>query len=284
MNDKLSIFLLVVKNMNFSRTAEELFMTQPAVSQYVKNLEEELGVQLFDRSHKQIQLTKAGEIVAYYGKEIDTLSQSMKRKLDDLTSHVGGDLLLGASYSYGEYLLPKRLAAFLDVYPQVVPSICIANTAEIAEKIVDQTLDLGIIEGTVNNKWIESHKIATDHLVVVAKSGQLVHNLDTHTWIIREEGSGTREAFDNFKKEHKLNPTHTMVFGSTQLIKEAVANGLGLALLSEWTIQDEIHLNKLQIIRREDFHYQRDFHAIHLNTPFLTKTTDTFLEYLKRNK
>ncbi|MFJ8263640.1 LysR substrate-binding domain-containing protein [Rummeliibacillus sp. NPDC094406] len=282
MADKLQIFLTVVKHMNFSRAAEELYMTQPAVSQYIKSLEEELNVQLFDRSQKKIQLTKAGEIVVYYGKEINMLSTKMNRALDDLTNHVAGELLLGASYSYGEYLLPKCLAAFLTDYPQVYPRICIDNTTEIADKIINQTLDLGIIEGSIPIKRIVMHKIATDHMVIVAKSEQTVHNLNDQTWIIREQGSGTREAFEHFIKEHNIVPHSILEFGSTQLIKEAVVNGLGVALLSEWTIENEMQLNKLQIVLKDKYNYNRDFHAIHLNTPFLSKTTETFLEFLKK--
>lgn len=282
MADKLQIFLTVAKHMNFSRAAEELYMTQPAVSQYIKSLEVELNVQLFDRTQKKIQLTKAGEIVVYYGKEINMLSTKMNRALDDLTNHVAGELLLGASYSYGEYLLPKRLASFLTDYPQVIPRIYIDNTSEIADKIINQTLDLGIIEGSIHNKRLVMHKIATDHMVIVAKSGQTVHNLNEQTWIIREDGSGTREAFEHFIEEHHIEPQRILEFGSTQLIKEAVANGLGVALLSEWTIKNELRLNTLQIVSRNTYNYHREFHAIHLNTPFLSKTTETFLEFLKQ--
>ena len=280
MADKLQIFLTVAKHMNFSRAAEELYMTQPAVSQYIKSLENELNVQLFDRSQKKIQLTKAGEIVVYYGKEINMLSTKMNRALDDLTNHVAGELLLGASYSYGEYLLPKPLASFLTDYPQVIPRICIDNTAEIADKIINQTLDLGIIEGSIHNKRIVMHKIATDHMVIIARSEQTVHNLNEQTWIIREEGSGTREAFEYFIKEHHIEPQRILEFGSTQLIKEAVTNGLGVALLSEWTIKNELQLNTLQIVSKDVYDYNREFHAIHLNTPFLSKTAETFLEFL----
>ena len=282
MADKLQVFLKVVKNMNFSRAAEELYMTQPAVSQYIKSLEDELNVQLFDRSQKKIQLTKAGDIVFYYGKEINMLSTKMNRALDDLTNHVAGELLLGASYSYGEYLLPKRLALFLTDYPQVIPRIYIDNTTEIADKVINQTLDLGIIEGSIHNKRIVTHKIATDHMVIVAKSEQAVHNLNDQTWIIREQGSGTREAFEHFINEHNIVPQRILEFGSTQLIKEAVTNGLGVALLSEWTIKNEMQLNRLQIVLKDKYNYNRDFHAIHLNTPFLSKTAETFLEFLKK--
>ncbi len=283
MADKLQVFLKVVKHMNFSQAAKELYMTQPAVSQYIKSLEDELHVQLFDRSKKKVQLTKAGEIVAYYGKEIIMLSTKMNRALDDLTNQVTGQLQLGASYSYGEYLLPQRLAIFLTDYPQVTPQICIDNTKEIANKIINHSLDLGIIEGSIHNKRIVMHKIAVDHMAVVAKSGQTVDNLSDQTWIVREQGSGTREAFDHFINEYHIVPLRVLEFGSTQLIKEAVANGLGISLLSEWTLKQELLLNTLQIVSLDTYSYTRDFYAIHLNTPFLAKTTETFLQFLKNN-
>ncbi|MGX9136318.1 LysR substrate-binding domain-containing protein [Rummeliibacillus sp. JY-2-4R] len=283
MADRLNVFLKVVKNMNFSQAAKELYMTQPAVSQYIKSLEDELNVQLFDRSKKKVQLTKAGEIVAYYGKEINMLSTKMNRALDDLTNQVTGQLQLGASYSYGEYILPQRLTTFLNDYPQVTPQISIDNTKEIAKKIMNHSLDLGIIEGSIHNKHIVMHKIAIDHMVIVAKPEQTVHNLNEQTWIIREEGSGTREAFEQFINEYHIEPKRILEFGSTQLIKEAVSSGLGISLLSEWTLKQDLLLNNLQIVSLDAYSYTRDFYAIHLNTPFLSKTTETFLHFLKNS-
>ncbi|MBM7649531.1 DNA-binding transcriptional LysR family regulator [Bacillus ectoiniformans] len=285
MDQKLKVFLTVVKYMNFSKAAEELFITQPAVSQYIKSLEQELNIKLIDRTNKKVRLTKAGSLVAYYAKEMFVLKTKMKQAVSDLTSEVKGKLAVGASYSYGEYILPHVLADFLRQFPHVEPVITIGNTHDIASKVQNQEIDLGIVEGSFPSEKLHKEKIATDRMFVIKsrkhQPKKPIH-LNEETWIVREEGSGTREAVDMFLKKHNIQPEKTLEFGSTQIIKEAVEAGLGVSLLSEWTIRNELELDKLKVIGGEQLYFERSFYAITSGNPLSTKTTATFLDFLNQ--
>jgi LysR family transcriptional regulator, transcriptional activator of the cysJI operon len=286
MEQKLKVFLTVVKHMNFSRAAEELFITQPAVSQYVKSLEDELDIKLIDRTNKKIRLTKAGSLVAYYGGEISTLNEKMKQAVEDLAGEVKGKLSVGASYSFGEYILPHIVADFLEKFPSVDPFISIGNTHEIAEKVIHDEIDLGVVEGTISSSKLIAEKIATDRMFVIKGKKEHVEkrvHLNDETWIVREQGSGTREAFEWFAEKNSIQPAKILEFGSTQIIKEAVEAGLGVALLSEWTIRNELELEKLKIVGGGSLYYERNFYAIIRDAPFMTKTAETFLHFLRRD-
>ena len=279
MNQKIDVFLKIIELGSFSKAAEALFMTQPAVSQFVKSLEKELDVILFDRSSKTIQLTDAGQIAFQYFKEMKKLSESMIQSIDELMNEVKGPLIIGASYSYGEYILPAQLASFLKAYPQVQPSVHIKNTSEIAQEVVDKKIDVGIVEGIVEHPRIVCEKLTTDKMVVVAKSPHTKISSETN-WIVRENGSGTRSATDRFFQVHRIEPKKTLEFGSTQLIKGAVEEGVGITLLSKWTVQEETANKKLFIIDEAQYYYERDFYLVYLKNPFQLKTMETFIQFI----
>ncbi|HZG72170.1 MAG TPA: LysR family transcriptional regulator [Chondromyces sp.] len=286
MEQKLKVFLAVAEHLNFSRAAESLFITQPAVSQYVKSLEQEMNVKLIDRTNKSLQLTRAGSIVAYYANEMLALEMNMRQAVEDLTSEVKGELAIGASYTFGEYILPQILAGFLEVYPGVEPAITIGNTHDIAEKVLQGEFDLGIVEGSITSPKLLKEKIADDRMYII-QSSRLSEKqaFDTEwamkeTWVTREKGSGTREAFDLFLTQYEIHPNRILEFGSTQIIKEAVEAGLGIALLSEWAIKKELELGRLQLVEQEKMFFERHFHAIVADRPFTTKVTTTFIKFM----
>ncbi|MDQ0215591.1 DNA-binding transcriptional LysR family regulator [Oikeobacillus pervagus] len=285
MEQKLKVFLTVANHLNFSRAAEELYITQPAVSQYVKALEDELQIKLIERTNKTVRLTKAGSIVAFYSEEIEMLYQKMHQAIEDLTSEVAGDLSIGASYSFGEYILPHILAPFLATFPKVKPNISIGNTHDIVEKLMKHEIDLGIVEGSVSQSKVKLEKIATDTMYIIGGKGWKnqtdAETLEEEAWIVREKGSGTREAVELFFEKYNLKPKKLLEFGSTQIIKESVEAGLGISLLSKWTVRKEVELNRLQMIGKEQYYYNRDFFAVTSNYPFTTKAITTFLQFLR---
>lgn len=279
MNQKIAVFLKIIELGSFSKAAEALFMTQPAVSQFIKGFEKELGVILFDRSSKTLHLTDAGQIAFHYCKEIKQLSEKMTQSLDELMNEVKGLLNVGASYSYGEYILPAKIAAFLESYPKVQLNVHIKNTSEIAQEVIDKKIDAGIVEGAIEPSRIICEKLATDRMVVVSKNPHTKISDETK-WIVREKGSGTRSATDCFFQLHNIEPKCTLEFGSTQLIKGAIEEGVGISLLSKWTVQEEVENGKLFIVKEEQFYYERDFYMIYLKNPFQSKTMETFIKFI----
>ncbi|GIN20776.1 LysR family transcriptional regulator [Siminovitchia fordii] len=288
MDQQLEVFIAVAEKKNFSRAAQELHMTQPAVSQYIQALEREVGTRLLERTNKYVKLNKAGEIVYDHAKEILGLYTKMQRLVDDLTNKTSGPLAIGASYTFGEYILPHILANMLEEYPLVNPTISIGNTRDIAEFVLKHQMDVGIVEGDFQHDKLVIEPLAEDKMFIVASPDhQLVkkkkatpQDLVKEKWIVREIGSGTRKAADNMFKSLKISPQNMMEFGSIQLIKESVEAGLGISLLSQWAIRKELAMGTLKIIEVDGLPFIRLF-SIVTSSPYRTKALDTFLEFVR---
>lgn len=291
MNQHLHVFITVVEKGSFSRAAESLHMTQPAVSQYIKLLEQTYGVKLLERSNKYVRLNKAGEIVYYHAKEIVGLYTKMQGLMDDLANRASGSLSIGASYTFGEYVLPHIMAKLLKDYPLIKPRIVIGNTKEIAKLVVGHQLDVGIIEGDFKNTHLSIDVFAEDTMFIVAPSHHCLarqdyvvklSDLEKETWIVRELGSGTREATERIFRSLAIDPQNILEFGSTQLIKESVESGLGITFLSDLAVRQEVSRGLLKIVPVKDTPYKRKFSII-LRTSFKTKALKVFIELLKEH-
>lgn len=292
MDQSLFIFVTVVEKQSFTRAAEALHMTQPAVSQYIQTLERNTGAKLLDRSNKFVQLTKAGEIVYHHACEIIGLYTQMQNLVDDLMNKATGDLAIGASYTFGEYVLPHVIAYLQKHYPLIKPKITIANTKRISEWVASRQLDIGIVEGNVHQHSLIIEPFADDLLYIVASPGNPcvlqnlkdIADLQNQTWIVREPASGTREATEKMFSELNFHPENLMEFGSTQIIKESVQADLGITLLSHCAIQKEISLGNLKIINVDGTPFYRKFSLITPDTRFKTKATTIFTDILRSNK
>lgn len=291
MDQQLSVFVMVADKKNFSRAAEELHMTQPAVSQYIQALERSMGTLLLERSNKYVRLTKAGEIVYHHAKEIIGLYSKMHYLIDDLTNNPSGAISIGASYSFGEYILPHLIANMQKKYPLINPAITIGNTKEIAELVLGHQLDIGIVEGEYKNNRLVIEPFAIDTMSIVASPNNklvqaegdvLPSHLENETWICRENGSGTREAAEKMFANFHIKPKKLLVFGSTQIIKESVEAGLGVSLLSDWTIRKEVSLGTLKIVKVKNLSITREFSTV-LSSPFQTKALEVLMEMIKEN-
>ncbi|TMN23123.1 LysR family transcriptional regulator [Lentibacillus cibarius] len=293
MDQHLHVFVAVAERQNFSRAAEALHMTQPAVSQYIRTFEENIGVRLLERTNKYVRLNKAGEIVYHHAKEIVSLYTRMQNLVDDLTNKASGSLSIGASYTFGEYVLPHIIAKMQQTYPEVQPTVTIGNTAEIADAVIHHQLDVGIVEGHFKKEQqLKIEPFAEDDMVIVAAPGHplaarndkvAMEDLENETWVLREFGSGTREAADSVFQRHNMSPDKIMNIGSTQPIKEAVKAGLGISLLSQWAIQKELQHGDLQIVEVTGLPYRRRF-SILTTSPFQTKALQVFIDLLRYNK
>ncbi|MDN4606244.1 LysR family transcriptional regulator [Sporosarcina highlanderae] len=292
MDQQLQIFVTVAEKESFSRAAEEHHMTQPAVSQYIRQLEEEIGARLLERTNKYVRLNKAGEIVYHHAKEILALYTKMQSLVDDLANKASGPLSIGASYTFGEYVLPRIIANLKQTYPDIQPTVTIGNTATIADLVASHQLDIGIVEGKFNAGKLIVEDFAEDAMVIVSSADHPlariersleVVDLEQETWIVREHGSGTREAMDKLFKQHGISPTNYMYFSSTQPIKESVEAGLGISLLSHWSLKKELKNGDLRMINVNGLPFPRKF-SIVTNTPFQTKALEVFIDILRTNK
>lgn len=275
---------------SFSRAAEALHMSQPAVSQYIASLEKELGVRLLERSNKFVELNKAGKIVYQYAQQILRSYDQMQILVSDLQNDPSGELKIGASYTIGEYLLPKLLAELQERYPQIVPEVTIGNTDEIGSQLLNHEIDIGLIEGNYSHQQFSVEQFSTDKMYIIAAKRQpykveeevSIKDLEKETWIIRESGSGTRKVLEDFFKKHCLHPKRVLTFGSTQTIKEGVEAGLGISLLSDLTFAKEIQLNKIQKLIIDGTPIKRKFSIIKNHHEFHAKALQVFEELVKQ--
>ena len=291
MDQTLLVFVTVVEKKSFTRAADALHMTQPAVSQYIQLLEKSVGAKLLDRSSKYVQLNKAGEIVYHHANEIIGLYTQMQNLVDDTMNKASGKLAIGASYTFGEYVLPHIIAYLQMHYPLIKPKITIANTARISEWVANRQLDVGIVDGAAHHHNLPMEAFADDLLYIVATAATqaTVHEdriarLQEATWIVREESSGTREATEKMFSVLNFRPANIMEFGSTQIIKESVQAGLGITLLSHCTIQKELSLGILKTLDIPETPFQRKFSLITPPTRFKTKVTTVFMDVLREHR
>lgn len=290
MDQSLLVFLTVSEEKNFTRAAEALHMTQPAVSNHIQSLERELETKLLDRTNKYVKLTKAGDLVYHHAKQIVSLYTRMHNLLDDLNHTASGSLMIGASYTFGEYILPHLIADLQKSYPLIEPSITIGNSRDIIEYISHHQLDVGIIEGgEVSNDRVKITPFMEDKMsIAVGSTHPLLkrstlqsNDLHHETWIVREEGSGTRELQEAAFHQLDLHPEHLLTFGSTQVIKESIEAGLGISLLSETTMRKELRWGTLSLLPIKGFPMSRQFSWVLPDAMYQTKATEVFIQLLQ---
>ncbi len=246
----------MAKHLSFTKAAETLFMTQPAVTFQVRQLEEQLNTRLFDRAQGRISLTFAGTIAFEYADRILALSEELDSRMKELSGQLAGPLLIGASTTIADFLLPQILGAFKVRYPAVIPRLFVANSEAVQARIAERSLDLGFIEGDSHLPTLGADVCCEDELqVVCAPSHSLAkrqratpQSLMEHAYISREVGSGTREVIDNYLEKAGLASDSLQVAmeaGSPEALKGLVATGLGFAIMSRATVAKEVRLGEL---------------------------------------
>ena len=295
LNDSIRVFLTVVEKKSFSKAAKALFLTQPAVSFQIQMLEESCGTRLFDRVSRNIILTDAGHLLLKYANEMNRLQAELEREMQDLTSNIKGKLKIGASTTIGEYIAPYILGAFKNMYPDVELSLEVANSEDIEASIHDTTLDIGLIEGPLIGKDLESIPFLTDHLQLVTSTNHPWANLDTisvfeldkYPFISREKGSGTRVEIEQHLKKAGFSASNLniiMELGSSSAIKAAVESDLGISILSQWAAQDRIKAGTLHAINLKEDEFARTFRIIYHKKKFKTQASEEFLRFLKSDE
>jgi LysR family transcriptional regulator, transcriptional activator of the cysJI operon len=251
--DPLKVFVTVIEQQNFSRAGDILNLSQPGVSLHIRNLENELGTKLIYRSPKQVQITEPGKILYRHAKQMLNHYETAKREINEFNNVVSGTMKIGASFTIGEYYLPKVLAEFAAQYPMVDIQIIISNSNDVIQGIRSNKLDIGLIEGETDYKDIDVRPFMNDEMIVVVPPDHPLSQMDliegnmlqNQTWVLREQGSGTRTYSDKLLSSLELNIKKTFIFTSIQGVKEAVMAGLGIALLSRLTVQKELKSNEL---------------------------------------
>ncbi|MDX1795109.1 MAG: LysR family transcriptional regulator [Hydrogenovibrio sp.] len=256
---RLQVFYTVAKVLSFTKAAETLHMTQPAVTFQVKQLEEFFNTRLFDRTHNKISLTEAGKVVYDYSEKILDHYEKMNSEVRELTGEVTGSLLIGASTTIAEYMLPNLLGAFKKQFEDVNIRLQVGNTDAIVAMVENNMIDLGVVEAPVYNKNLEVEVCRLDEMVLIVPIGHPLSNRDKisvedmrkYRYISREEGSGSRSVIDTYIREQGLSYSDlnvVMELGSPEAVKMAVESDVGVAIVSRTTISKELKLGTLKAI------------------------------------
>ena len=290
---RLQVFHAVAKHLSFTKAAEALFMTQPAVTFQIKQLEEHFNARLFDRSQGRITLTAAGALALEYAERILALSAEVDARMKELGGQVAGPLLIGASMTVGDYVLPQLIGQFKARFPAVVPTLFVGNSEAVQDRVAERTLDLGFIEGDSHRSTLLSEVCCEDELqIVCAPSHPLAKQpfalpamLAQHAYISREAGSGTRAVIDHYLEKAGVAPESMNVvveLGSPEALKGLVATGLGFAIMSRVIAAREVQLGALvQVPLRPAL--IRNFSVVYPKERFHSRMVAIFLEFAKEH-
>ncbi len=286
---RLHVFHAVARLLSFTKAAESLHMTQPAVTFQVRQLEEHFNTRLFDRTHNRISLTEAGKKVYDYSDRIFQLYSELENAVRELTGEISGILILGASTTIAEYMLPSLLGDFKAKYPDVNIRLKVSNTDGIVAMVEQNVIDLGIVEAPVANKNLAVDVCRTDRLVAITPPGHPLAKKERitldevlgHPYICREEGSGTREVILDYLKGAGLDANQLniiMELGSLEALKGAVEAGIGISIVSIATLNKEIRLGTLEVLEL-DPPLERPFSFVHQKHKFRQRAMDELLEF-----
>ncbi len=288
---RLQVFHTVARLLSFTKAADTLHMTQPAVTFQVRQLEEYFNTRLFDRTHNRINLTEAGERVYRYADQIFHLYDEMEGSVRELTGDISGVLMIGASTTIAEYMLPSLLGDFKAQCPEVNIRLRVNNTDNIVSMVEENEIDLGVVEAPVTNKNLAVELCRVDQLVAVVTPGHeltkkprvTASELLEYPYICREEGSGTREVIHEYLKAAGLSSTNLntiMELGSPEAIKGAVEAGMGISVLSSTTIHKELKLGTLAAVKL-DPPLERPFAFVHQKQKFRVRSMEELLNFAR---
>jgi DNA-binding transcriptional LysR family regulator len=266
-------------------------MTQPAVTHQIRQLEDEFNARLFDRTNNRISLTAAGEQVLQFSTQILSLYDDMQESVKALTGDRTGLVTIGASTTIAEYMLPGLLGDFRQRFPEVQIRLRVANTEAVVAMVADNSIDLGVVEGEVDNQLLKVERCQQDELQVIFPPGHPLGeyssvkpiDLMLYPFIHREDGSGTRSVIERYfvdvgVDENAINCPFEL--GSTEAIKGAVQAGVGVTIVSRATLSKELALGQLVALPL-DPPLMRSFYFVRQRQKFRTHLMDELFEFAR---
>jgi len=289
---KLKVFCTVAETKSFSKTSEIIHLTQPAVSLQIQALEEKYETKLFDRSSSTVTLTPAGETLYKYAKEILTLYTSAEKAIGKQTGLLKGSLSIGAGSNIGNFILPALITEFKRIHPKTKIYLLVNNSKRVIELLNAGNIDLGLVEGDVSRQKMIVKKLLSDELLLIvspehhwAKRKEVsISELAREPFILREPGSGTRQMIEKFLARHGIT-LHDLkisaILGSTEAIKDAVENGLGVSIISRWAVRKENRYGTLHLLSIKEEKMTRDFSLVMNKNSVSSNSLEEFVSFLK---
>jgi DNA-binding transcriptional LysR family regulator len=286
---QLRVFASVYKHRSFSRASEHLHLTQPTVSDHVKELEHELGCRLFDRLGRTIAPTKEADVLYVHAVEVFDKMDVLREALGTAKNEVSGLLVIGASTIPGTYVMPRVLAAFREKFPAVTFQIVVDDSRGIIDRVAQHEILLGIVGAQVADQSVSFLAFMDDELIVVAAPSFVpdgpvtLADLLGLPLVLREEGSGTRIEMERILRDEGVSLQGAQIagiFGSTDAVKQAVKAGFGIAMLSRVSVSDELSHGSLKEIPVQNLEMKRKFYIVTHKKRSLPLPYRVFLEHL----
>jgi DNA-binding transcriptional LysR family regulator len=274
MDVRLQTFIALAQIKSFTKASEILNITQPAVSQHIKFLEEYYGVDFIKKTGKTIKLTEEGKILYKYAKQLESINRSLEADLKN-KNNINKTYKVGASMTIGEYVIPFILADYKNSFSNIDILLQVNNTEEIIDKLLNRKIDLALIEGNFDKDKFKYIKYKDDELVLVVSNKHeflkskyvKIDDILKGQLILRERGSGTRETFENKVLEMGYNLDNYrpyMELGSISAIKSLVEANLGYSVISKETVKKELELDKVKIVKIKGVKILREFNFVYL--------------------
>lgn len=286
---QLYIFHSVARLGSFSRAAEDLGISQPAVSIQVRELEKTMDTSLLHRMRRGLQLTETGNVVYSYTQRIFGLAEEMESSIQDIQGLKAGKLAIGSSTTPGEYILPWVIGQFRSAYPEIDVSLSITNTEAIVQRVLDHEFDLGLAGAPVHVKGLAWFEYVDDEIVVIAspesplakRPSVSIEEVAAQKFILREPGSATRSAAEEYMTEHSVSLQGVMELGSNEAVKRAVAANLGLGIISKFGVTPDTLAGYIKVLNVEGWNCRRPLTVFHRDDTNLPPAQAEFLKFLK---
>ncbi len=285
---QLATFQVVAKHCSFVRAAEELHFSQPAVSAQIRHLEKSLGLKLFDQIGRKTHLTQAGEELFLYSQKIFSVIDETLEIMESLRSPYYGRLSVGADTTVGSYVIPGLLGKFHQIYPQVEISLQVLNRLTLIDALMNNRVEMAVMGAVPDDMPVEIEPLAYNSLVLVAAPTHRltglknvpIEELGREHFLLRETGSGTRAALEAALGDAGVPLQVSMEVGNNSAIKQGVAAGLGIALISGVALDMELETNRLVILDVEGFPIIRQWRLVHVKEKYLSATAKAFKSFL----
>ncbi len=288
---KLEVFCKIVDLKSFSKAAEAVYLTQPTVSEHIRQLEELFGEKLLDRLGREVLPTPAGELLYRYAIRLTKLRDETIQAMRQFGGNLTGDLTIGASTIPGAYILPKRIESFQARHPSIRLRLKISDTSKTVHDVLAGDLEVGIIGARSKNPGLESEEIFSDQLTLVvppkhpwAQIGKVsLEDLPSQPFILREEGSGSRMVMNEELIRHGFSPSALMSVAeidSSEAVRQAVKAGLGIAILSSLAVAEDLDNHSLVQVEIEGVRILRPFYLVQRKNRQLSPLVQAFIKHL----
>ena len=280
----MKIFVCVCRENSITLAAKKLYISQPAVSNAIKELEDYYDIPLFDRISKKLYLTEAGKNVYNYALHISSLFEELEANIKN--SDTIGTIKIGASITIGTHFMPDYIREFSLKYPDVETFVAIDSSDIIEQMVLDNELDFALIEGVIHSQNIISKDFIKDELIVICdlvnpllKKGTVsINDLSTQAFLMRERNSGTRELAESILLLHNISINPIWESSSTEAIINGVSKGIGISILPQQLVQESIERNQIRKLEVNGLEFNRQYHIIYHKNKYLTGAALAFIK------